>query len=75
MKRVLKLLPLVNEAMCAILLLLLTLDVLWPRWGLFLSEIVKLFLLLTCLVSAINGARLFARLRRRRIPQRRGMGR
>lgn len=75
MKRVLKVLPLVNEAMCAILLLLLALDVLWPRWGLFLNEFVKLFLLLTCLVSAVNGARLYARWRRRRAPQRRGRGR
>lgn len=74
MKRVLKVLPLVNEAMCAVLILLLALDVLWPRWGLFLSEYVKLFLLLTCLVSAVNGARLYARLRRRAL-QRRGRGR
>ena len=60
-----KLLPIVNACMCAVLLVLLLADAIWPLANIFLNPFVKVFLLLTCLLSAVCGGQLIARQRRR----------
>ena len=59
-------LPLLSGVMCAILLLLLPGDLIWPGVNLFLNEAVKLFLLATCVASAVCGIMLYARQRKRK---------
>ena len=66
MKQIGKYLPLVNLALGAVILVLMLLDLFWPRWNIFLSEFVKAMLLVFCLISATNGIRLYARYRRTR---------
>ena len=70
-----KYLPLANLALGAVVMLLMLLDLFWPRWNIFLNGFVKALLLAFCLLSAINGWRLYARSRRsrqaRRSPYRR----
>lgn len=65
MKQLQKLLPLVNLALWAVVIVLLILDAFWPLWNIFLNEFVKALLLVTCLLSAVNGGRLYARMRKR----------
>ena len=60
-----KLLPIVNACLCAVLLVLLLADAIWPLANIFLNPFVKVFLLLTCLLSAVCGGLLIARQRRR----------
>ena len=66
MKQSGKYLPLANLGLGAVVLVLMVLDLFWPRWNIFLSGFVKLLLLVFCLISAINGIQLYARLRRAR---------
>ncbi|MDO4865110.1 MAG: hypothetical protein Q4C10_01025 [Clostridia bacterium] len=56
MKKIERYLPIVSAALCALLLLLLLIDAIWPKAELFLSEIVKLVILITCIVVALCGA-------------------
>ena len=60
-----RLLPLVNAAMCVILLVLLVVDAIWPLANIFLNQFVKVYLLLTGLTSAACGMMLISRQRRR----------
>ncbi len=60
-----KLLPIVNAYLCAVMLVLLLADAIWPLANIFLNPFVKVFLLLTCLLSAVCGGLLIARQRRR----------
>lgn len=66
MKQMDKYLPLANLALAAVVLVLMVLDLFWPRWNIFLSGFVKALLLVFCLLSALNGWRLYARWRRAR---------
>lgn len=74
MKPIEKLLPLVDAALCAVLLVLLLIDAIWPLANIFLNGFVKLLLLVTCLVTAACGIMLASRQRRalraRRRPRR-----
>ena len=65
MKNVRVILPLVNAAPCAVLLVLLLIDAIWPAANLFLNGFVKAFILVTGLVSAVCGGILIASQRRR----------
>lgn len=60
-----KLLPIVNGCLCVVLLVLLLSDAIWPLANIFLNPFVKVFLLLTCLLSAVCGGLLIARQRKR----------
>ena len=71
MKQSGKYLPLANLGLGAVVLVLMVLDLFWPRWNIFLSGFVKLLLLVFCLISAINGIQLYARSRRARQARRR----
>ena len=71
MKQSGKYLPLANLGLGAVVLVLMVLDLFWPRWNIFLSGFVKLLLLVFCLISAINGMRLYARSRKARQARRR----
>lgn len=71
MKGLQRALPLIDCGLCGILLLLVLADKLWPDASLFLNEWVKAYLLVTCLVSAVCGALLIARRRRRARAKRR----
>ena len=71
MKQSGKYLPLANLGLGAVVLVLMVLDLFWPRWNIFLSGFVKLLLLVFCLISAINGIQLYARSRRARQVRRR----
>ncbi len=71
MRQMEKYLPLVNLALGGVILLLMLLDLFWPRWNIFLSEFVKLLLLAFCLVSAVNGWRVYMRSRKARQSARR----
>ncbi len=64
MKPIEKWLPLVSAALCAVLLILLLIDAIWPLANIFLNGFVKLLLLVTCLVTAGCGALLSSRQRR-----------
>jgi len=64
-----RVLPLVDAALCAVLLVLLLADLFWPGADIFLNGFVKVFLLVTCLLSSACGMLLVARRRR---GQRRG---
>ena len=55
----------INIACCALLLVLMLLDLFWPRKNIFLSEWVKLFMLLTCVLSSVNAIRLISFRRKR----------
>ena len=66
-----KLLPIVNACMCVALLALLLADAIWPLANIFLNPFVKVFLLLTCLLSAVCGGLLIARQRKREAGARR----
>ena len=64
MKPIEKLLPLADAAMCAVLLILLLADVIWPAANIFLNDFVKLVLPIACLLSSACGAMLAGRQRR-----------
>ncbi len=66
-----KTLALINLGLAAVVVLLTLLDLFWPRWNIFLSGFVKLLLLAFCVISAVNGIRLYARSRRARQQRRR----
>lgn len=65
MKQVKRALLPVNIACCALLVVLMILDLFWPRKNIFLYGGVKLFILATCVLSSVNAARLIARRRKR----------
>ena len=71
MKQLDKYLPLANLGLGAVVLVLMLLDLFWPRWNIFLNGFVKLLLLAFCLISAINGIRLYACSRKARQARRR----
>ena len=71
MKQSGKTLALINLGLAAVVVLLTLLDLFWPRWNIFLSGFVKLLLLAFCVISAVNGIRLYARSRRARQQRRR----
>ena len=64
MKKIERYLPVASAALCALLLLLLLIDVIWPKSELFLSEIVKSVILITCVLAALCGLLLIRRDRR-----------
>ena len=64
MKPIEKWLPLIDAALCAVLLVLLLVDAIWPLVNVFLNGFVKLLLLVTCLATAGCGALLAGRQRR-----------
>ncbi len=64
MKKIERYLPVASAALCALLLLLLLLDAIWPKSELFLSELVKSVILITCVLSALCGLLLIRRDRR-----------
>ena len=65
MKRIVRLLPLIDGLLCAVLLILLLIDAIWPLADLFLNDFVKLLVLITCLCTAACGVLLIAAQRRR----------
>ena len=65
MKRIMRLLPLIDGLLCAVLLILLLIDAIWPLADLFLNDFVKLLVLITCLCTAACGVLLIAGQRRR----------
>ncbi len=65
MKQMKKALPPVNIACCALLVVLMALDLFWPRKNIFLNDGVKLFMLFTCVLSSVNAVRLIAHRRGR----------
>ena len=62
---------LASAALCAVTLLILLADLIWPGANLFLNEAVKGLLLVTCLLASANGIRLIARQRNREREMRR----
>ena len=58
-------LPIVSAAMCAALLIMVLVDMIWPSTNLFLNGFVKVFILLAGLISAVCGGLLIALQRRR----------
>ena len=52
MKKIEKYLPAASAALCALLLLLLLIDAIWPKTELFLNEIIKLIILIACVATA-----------------------
>ena len=60
-----RLLLMASAILCAVLLILLLADAIWPLANLFLSAFVKALLLVTCLVSAACGIMLIAHQRAR----------
>ena len=67
-----RVLPWISLALCATLVLLLAIDLLFPGLYLFFREIVKLVALIACLAAAGTGVLLAARQRQdmRRVRQR-----
>ena len=59
-----KYLPAVSAALCALLLLFLLIDAIWPKAELFLSEIIKWIVLIVCVAAACCGLLLIRRDRR-----------
>lgn len=60
-----RLLPAISALLCAVLMILLLIDAIWPLANLFLSAFVKLLTLVTGLLAAACGIMLAARERRR----------
>ena len=52
MKKIEIYLPAASSALCALLLLLLLIDAIWPKTELFLNEIIKLIILIACVATA-----------------------
>ena len=65
-----RLLPRLSALFCAVLLVLLLIDVIWPGIYLFDNPFTKFFVLIACLLAALTGFFIYARqreqLRRRR---------
>lgn len=64
-------LPLASAALCVVTLIILLTDIIRPGVNLFLNEAVKVLMLITCLLAAVNGIRLIARQRSREREMRR----
>ena len=60
-----RLLPAVSALLCAVLMILLLIDAIWPLANLFLNPFVKLLTLVSGLIAAACGILLAARERRR----------